>query len=76
MDSPFPNIFMPASPVSASFGCSAAVMRYRPCNVDEMRAGLGRVSDEIRVEVEHDVAITAEIVADPLNQAQADPAKF
>ena len=39
-------------------------MRYKLQSSDQLRACLGRVPDDIRVEVERDLAVTAETVAD------------
>jgi hypothetical protein len=39
-------------------------MRYKLQSVDQLRACLGRVSGDIRVEVERGLAVTAESVAD------------
>jgi hypothetical protein len=39
-------------------------MRYKLQNSDQLRACLGRVPDDIRVEVERGLAVTAETVAD------------
>ena len=39
-------------------------MRYKLQSLDELHACLGRVPDEIRVEVERGLAVTAESVAD------------
>jgi hypothetical protein len=39
-------------------------MRYKLQSSDQLRACLGRVPDDIRVEVERGLAVTAETVAD------------
>jgi hypothetical protein len=39
-------------------------MRYRLQSSDQLRACLGRVPDDIRVEVERGLTVTAETVAD------------
>jgi len=39
-------------------------MRYRLQSLDHLRACLGRIPDDVRVEVERGVAVSAETVAD------------
>jgi len=39
-------------------------MRYKLQSSDQLRACLGRVPDDIRIEVERGLAVTAETVAD------------
>ena len=48
-------------------------MRYKLQSSDQLRACLGRVPDDIRVEVERGLAVTAETVADLRSPSDLPP---
>ena len=50
-------------------------MRYRLQSLDHLQACLGRIPDDVRVEVERGVAVSAETVAD-LRSLSALPPSF